>query len=231
MKKILPISLFFLSFFGSAFAIPNLQLYCPEEGVYYDYDTESWIIPFVDYDLWVIGAGLEIKDVKIAFAVPEDQNGSIFINGVELNESLLVTNPYDPNIYDGERSFFAEFGTPLMGDGGAVPGGGVFPSSYYQYYLGDFGLDSTVRNYAPGDDLGGTASGHIETLTISVRGYTEASIIAYDHVVLGKNRAKFVKTPYSHDGSSNAVPEPATMLLFGTGLAGLISARNRLKKR
>ena len=36
--------------------------------------------------------------------------------------------------------------------------------------------------------------------------------------------------PFSHDAQSSPVPEPATMLLFGTGLAGLAGIARRRKK-
>lgn len=235
MKKIVFSTLLLLSNCGIASAIPNLQIYCPEVGVYYDSVAESWIIPYVNYELWIVGAGLAIEDVKIAFAVPSDENGSITIRNsqgsqVVLNEGLLsgISNYSDD--YNKEDSFFIDSGTPLMGDGNPVPGGGIFPSSFYQYYLGDFGLTETVQNYTPGDGFGDTALGEIMKLDIAVAGYSMASMIAYDHVILGKNKAKYVKTPYSHDGGSNSAPEPATMLLFGTGIVGLIGARIRRRK-
>ncbi|MBE9571415.1 MAG: PEP-CTERM sorting domain-containing protein, partial [Proteobacteria bacterium] len=35
------------------------------------------------------------------------------------------------------------------------------------------------------------------------------------------NKVKYIKTPFSHDGASTPAPEPATMLLLGSGLIGL----------
>lgn len=212
-------------------AIPNLQIYSPEPGVYYDEADETWIIPYYDYDLWVIGGHINVYDVKLGLAVPRDENGRITItNGSDtliLTESLLVEYPGD---YEDADPFFVEYGTPLMGDGAKVPGGGVFPTSYYQYYLGDFGLGQVVNNYIPGDDFMDTAPGEIKSIHVSVDGYSWVDIIAYDHVVLGTNKVKYVKTPYSHDGGGGQVPEPGSMFLFGAGMVGAASMWRRRKK-
>ena len=228
-----------------AMAIPNLQIYIPNAT--YDAETETWIINSYDYELWVIGAHLDVNDVKFAAAVPTNENGSIQVTwltpsspdygGGGIDNFSLTFN--DPNLgadlnrltYEAYRDSYATSdpnpatygfgsGTPLAGDGAQIPPHGVFPTDFYEYFIGDFGTDGTVENYIPGDELGDTAAGEIKKFDVLVSGYTWVDIIAYDHVILSNNTAKYVFTPFSHDGAST-VPEPATMLLLGTGLIGL----------
>ena len=235
-----------------ALAIPNLQIYIP--GATYDTATETWVIYSYDYELWVIGAHLDVNDVKLAFAVPddEDEDGSIQVTWGTLdsldspdygddgpypdNFTLTFNDPdlgEDPNrlAYEAYRDSYATSdpnpatygfgsGTPLAGDGAQIPPHGVFPTDFYEYFIGDFGTDGTVENYIPGDEWGDTADGEIKKFYVSVSDYTWVDIIAYDHVILSNNKAKYVFTPFSHDGASTT-PEPATMLLLGSGLIGL----------
>ena len=226
-------------------AVPNLQIYIP--GATYDTETETWVIYEMNYELWVIGAHLDVNDVKFAAAFPTGENGSIQVTwhtpsspdygGGGIDDFTLTFN--DPNLgADSNRLDYEDYrdsyptsdpdpatygfgsGTPLAGDGAQIPPHGVFPTDFYEYFIGDFGTDGTVENYIPGDELGDEACGEIKIFDISVSGYSWVDIGAYDHVILSNTNAKYVFTPYSHDGAST-IPEPATMLLLGSGLIGL----------
>jgi len=234
-----------------SWAIPNLQIYIP--GATYDMESETWIINSYDYQLWVIGAHINVYDVKFAMAVPTDEDGSIDVTWLEPgspdygagDDTLTLLDPDlggDPLDYDSYRDSyetgtpdpntygFAENSTPLMGDGDPLPPHGVFPTDFYEYYIGNFGTGQTVENYIPGPEEGDTAPGEIKKFDISVSGYSWVDIVAYDHVVIGKNKAKYIFSPFSHDGAGgDPVPEPATMLLLGSGFIGLAGFRKRLK--
>jgi hypothetical protein len=210
-----------------AHAIPDLQIYIP--GATYDTSTETWIINSYDYELWVIGSNVDINDVKFAAAVPTNEEGTIDVTWTQgiLNETGLVSKVpgYNDSLsetatYASDQGIsFTEYGTPTMGNGKSLPGHSVFPSSYYEYWIGDFGLTDTVHNYIPGDEWSDEASGEIKKFDIHVSGYTWVDIAAYDHYIHSKNGAKSVFTPFSHDGG--AIPEPSTILLVGAGLLGI----------
>jgi hypothetical protein len=231
----------------SSWAIPNLQIYIP--GATYDTETETWIINSYNYELWIVGAQLNIDDVKMALAVPVNESGSINVTWLNpsaadygigavsaLNLNISGAIPYsdyrasyassDPN---PATYGFGENTTPQMGDGDYIPPHGVFPTDFYEYFIGDFRLIETVQNYIPGDEWGDTAQGQIKKFYIAVDGYSVVDIVAYDHVIIGKNKAKFVFSPFSHDGDSTTVPEPGMLILLGLGLIGLGSLRKRYK--
>jgi hypothetical protein len=239
-----------------SWAVPNLQIYIP--GATYDTATETWIINSYEYTLQVIGANLDVLDVKFALAVPTDEDGYIEVTWLDPLSSDYGTGDvasltlYDPGYladpnrlpYEDYRDSYDEEGEnpdpatygfalnsyPIMGDGRQLPGAGVFPTDFYEYFIGDFGTDDVVQNYIPGDEWGDTAPGDLKEFWISVHGYTWVDIVAYDHVVLSNNKAKYVFTPFSHDGGSTPVPEPATLLLLASGLIGVAGLRKKVRK-
>lgn len=224
----------------SVWAVPDLQIYIP--GATYDVATETWVIDTLKYELWVIGANLNIYDVKFALAVSTEENGTIDVTwrkGTLVDDGIVKKAPdrsdtleegMDSKVEDDPYSSFCSYGTPVMGDGGKVPPHGVFPTSYYEYMIGDFGTGERVQNYIPGDEWGDIANGEIKKFGISVTGYTWADIVAYDHYVKSNNKIHSVFSPFSHDGGGpggggggggGAIPEPATVVLIGSGLLGI----------
>lgn len=251
--------------YSKVWAIPNLQIYIP--GSTYDIASETWIIESYSYDLMVVGSNLDINDVKIAIAVPEGEDGSINLSWSDDSHNALTLNEIngmDYSVYwdsysDGGHTstnhdyssyafgIAAEGDYPHMGDGSKLAGHGVFPTDFYEYYIGDFGADEEeVYNFNPPDDYEGdsyfidypgdladldSGRGEIMTFHIEVTGYTWADIVAYNHVVKTNGKAKYVFSPFSHDGAAEPVPEPATMILLGSGLLGFAGFRKRFKKR
>ena len=218
---------FGLLYSGVVLAIPVLQVYI--EGSTYDISTETWLIWDSDFVLQVIGrteglAGETILGVKIAFAVPVGEIGSVSVTALDGDE-LIPPYPTTPS-----------YGIPILGDGSSLPTHGIYPTDYYEYDIGDFSNTEEVMNMLEPVEPGEGQRGEIKRYQVQWSGYSAVHIDAYNHVYLNEKHAqaqdpKYVNNPFSHD-SEAMTPEPGTLLLMGTGLAGLAGyGRLRLKRR
>jgi len=194
-------------------AVPDLQIYI--EGATYDAASETWVTESPSFDLQVIGANDVISDVKLCAAlIPADTDpstGSITFTPIGFTAGAQI--PFT-------------FGTPLMGDGSALPSHGIYPAEYTVLPIGDFTPSYTVEDMVGG----GSALGEIKTIHVDVTGFDKVHFDAYNHVGTG-DHARYIKAPFSHDGEGGGnggnTPEPGTLALLTLGLTGTLAALRR----
>ena len=232
MKKLMMVLLVSLVAAPAVFSFPVLQLYV--DGGTYDAATETWVTAASTFDLYVIGNAV-MSDVMVSMALDLDQsvdpNGSVSVN--------VQGTKYGVTDYSSWTYGYA----PLSNDPSSWDGGnddlqthGVYPAWFSQFNAGDFDLVGAIGDVQPPSTWNPTMGylpagnphlGEFRKFTISLAGAGGVGV-HFDAFTLNPDGTIDKFAPFSHD--AEAVPEPASMLLFGLGLAGVGVFRARRKK-
>jgi hypothetical protein len=232
-KKMTTIALACMLFGASAAqAIPLLQLDI-SDGVY-DSVTETIVSASDEFTLYALLTPGNHGDVAallddtyyISAAItpqvgePGADLGSFSFNGDTVNATGDMT-----------------YGTPpseLVDNNVDLPSHGIFPT-YFSEFSFQFLEGQVTETYNAQDNPGGWTG--IGDGTYYVAFDVDKTLLDPRFQVhfdlYSKNDDNTINkfAPFSHDAQSSPVPEPATMLLFGTGLAGLVGTRVRRKKK
>ena len=240
-----------------ASAEPTLQLYI--EGADYDPVTETWThsppgsSSGEPFRLWVIAnthkGTIENVRLSASYTIDAEDGGfpgdpldvQITLTGATtggLNGFTDPSTPSDPTFLQ----YVDDGSTPILGDGRSLPNHGQFGTGivWQEFALGDMGQsDSPIADFIDSFPAPGNKMGQINVYDVVI----ETSIVhplevhfdVYDTIV-GKNKAKSVFAPFSHDGeaeggadaTATVVPAPGGLMLL---LAGSVCGVPLLRRR
>jgi hypothetical protein len=228
------------------YAIPALQIYV--EGATYDGASDTWVASSSgSLRLWVIGdvgkVGT-ISDVKISAAYDAAFTPTFTFTPAETGGYLGYTDSTTPVVPTYLQTLLVTDSTPspVLGDGSYLSSHDVFVPgvAWQEFALGNFtSTDSLIADFAP-DSLGalvpqsGTERGQINVYDITISGVPSGFTVhfdAYDHYTAGAT-VKYKFAPFSHDGETTTVPEPAPLLLLGLSLIATSAvATKRIRRK
>jgi hypothetical protein len=216
-------------------------------------DMDTWFSGDNPFDLYVVGQYANtissIDNVWLVVSVPQGETGTISFDttasGDEAPALIMTTAAALYGLPSSDAN--VDILTDIAGDDGYLTKGDFLPggvsfnehypfkddvSDFLVYSLGSFEkvpADEPLQNYNADN---GTITdlpkpGAQKEYAVTYSGFSGLHFDAIARVT-DKQGVDWEINPGSHDAS--AVPEPATMLLLGTGLVGLVGFRKKFKK-
>ncbi len=223
-------ALAFFGFSGLCLAVPNYQLDIVNTdggSLYYDSSTGTITTTARQFDLYALFQD-KSKNADL---------GEAFYISMAVIPSMAVSGDYGSFTVNSSPisvTSMMEYGTPgNPPPPNELPTHGIFPTYFYE--LGFTVFDGMTAKYdtqvnyggfpgpSAGDDL------YYKRVAIDTSGLSGVNLhFDFYWKDAAGNICEQEKAPFSHDAS--VVPIPPTILLFGSGLAGLLGLRRRYRK-
>jgi len=226
MKRLFLTTALILTACSSSWAIPMLQLYSPDAS--YNFTTESWETVSGEFELWVVVQADhpqgQLTGINLVAALPkrlgqDPASGQIDITSINSVGGFDLAVPWVAT-FDESNDLY---GHPPIEDP-LPPHDQIYPTNYWEVAIPSSAPPYVeLTDYQPGGFQTTNTLGNVYKFNVT----TSYDFVTFDAYGWLDDKRKFA--PFSHDLHTGVVPEPATLLLFGLGLAGAGVVR-RFKK-
>ena len=205
------------------YALPSLQLGPGNDGTWtYDHSSQTWIVEENSFELNAYANAID-DNSQYAWGSSLDASQTAYLVAAAVPTTANNTDVFEITVQnDGSALTLASngYGAPPLTDSNALAPHGVY-KTYFEIYQFSFdGSKGTIHDTRPGES--GSGSGYTKIFDITINSLADGvDGIHFDLFTMSSDGQVIAFAPFSHDAETAPVPEPATMILLGTGLIGL----------